>query len=163
MNIVFLHKGAEFKLKIRERRENTMQVSLNGDTYDVSIEYINPDEFLMKINGKIYDTIVTSDMNNYSVRLNSKDILISKKSALQLLGGTNSRVKKKEVKTSMPGRIVKVLVSEGDQVEEGQAVLILEAMKMQNEIKSPQPGKVVCIRPKTGESVETNSLLFIVE
>jgi len=57
---------------------------------------------------------------------------------------------------------VKILLKEGDEVEEGQAVLILEAMKMQNEIKSPQAGKITKIRPKAGDSVETGAVLFAV-
>ena len=48
-------------------------------------------------------------------------------------------------------------------VEEGQAVLILEAMKLQNEIKSPQKGRLTKIGPKAGSSVETGALLFSVE
>lgn len=163
MKISFLHDGAEFKLNIRQRRENTMEITLNGRKYEVSIDFIRPDEFLMKINGRIFDAIVTSNLNSYRVCLNGKDIHISKKSALQLLGDTNSRAHKKEIKTTMPGRIVKLLCREGEDVEEGQAVLILEAMKMQNEIKAPQPGKIVRIRPAAGDSVEANSLLFVVE
>jgi biotin carboxyl carrier protein len=63
----------------------------------------------------------------------------------------------------MPGRIIKVFVEEGEEVKEGQPVLVLEAMKMQNEIKSPQSGKVTRINPKAGESVEAGALLFSVE
>ena len=63
----------------------------------------------------------------------------------------------------MPGKIIKVLVQEGESVQEGQAVLILEAMKMQNEIKSPQSGQIVRIVPREGESVETGALLFSVD
>ncbi len=163
MNISFLYENKEYKLKIHERVENQVQVSLDGKTYEVSIDFIQADEFLMKIDGRVYDAIVTTNSNSYSVSLNGKDIHIAKKTALQLLRGKNSVAKKKEVKTSMPGRIVKVMIKEGDEVEEGQPVMILEAMKMQNEIKAPQPGKVISIRPKEGESVETNSLLFVVE
>ena len=50
----------------------------------------------------------------------------------------------------MPGRIIKILAGDDDAVEEGQAVLILEAMKMQNEIKSPQKGRIARIGPKPG-------------
>ena len=95
--------------------------------------------------------------------MKGKNIHIDKKSPLQLLGGKNSGSAKREVKTSMPGRVIKLLAQPGEEVLEGQAVLILEAMKMQNEIKSPQPGIVTRIFPKTGDSVETGSLLFIVE
>ena len=63
----------------------------------------------------------------------------------------------------MQVRIVKVFVEKGEEVKEGQAVLILEAMKMQNEIKSPQPGIITKINPAAGDSVEAGSLLFSVE
>jgi biotin carboxyl carrier protein len=54
-------------------------------------------------------------------------------------------------------------VKEGDKVKEGQAVLVLEAMKMQNEIKSPQTGIITKVNPAAGDSVETGALLFSVE
>ena len=88
---------------------------------------------------------------------------VEKKSAYQILGNRNAEQKKRDIKTSMPGKIIKVLVREGDKVQEGQAVLILEAMKMQNEIKSPQSGQIVRIIPQAGDSVETGALLFSVE
>ena len=63
----------------------------------------------------------------------------------------------------MPGRIVKVFMKEGDKIKEGQAVLVLEAMKMQNEIKSPQSGIITKINATAGDSVEAGALLFSVE
>ncbi len=80
-----------------------------------------------------------------------------------MLEGRREIAKKRNVKTSMPGRIVKVLVRQGEKVKEGQAVLVLEAMKMQNEIKSPQTGIITQISPKAGDSVEAGSHLFSVE
>ena len=88
--------------------------------------------------------------------------MIEKKSAHQILGDRKVEHKKRDVKTSMPGRIIKVLVKEGESVKEGQAVLILEAMKMQNEIKAPHSGRIIRIIPRAGESVETGALLFFV-
>jgi len=55
------------------------------------------------------------------------------------------------------------LVKEGEKVKENQAVMVLEAMKMQNEIKSPQAGIITKIGAKSGDSVETGSLLFSIE
>jgi len=57
--------------------------------------------------------------------------------------------------SSMPGRVIKVLVSEGDRVEQGQGVLILEAMKMENEIKAPRSGVVSSLHVSEGDSVES--------
>jgi biotin carboxyl carrier protein len=74
-----------------------------------------------------------------------------------------ARVRKKDVKITMPGRIVQVLAAAGDPVQEGQPVLVLEAMKMQNEIKSPRPGRISRIHFSAGDYVEAGSILFSVE
>jgi biotin carboxyl carrier protein len=95
--------------------------------------------------------------------VNGKSFEIERKSASQILSGITVKKQKRDIKTSMPGKIVEILFAEGSEVEEGQAVLILEAMKMQNEIKSPQSGKITRIYPKPGDSVETGGLLFTVE
>lgn len=163
MNYSFWHQGKEYKLSLREESENFLHISLGRKEYDVHVEFISSDELLVKINGKIYDVIVSSNKNAYDVRVNGKCIHIGRRSALHLLGERSSQLQRREVKTSMPGRIIKILAGDDDAVEEGQAVLILEAMKMQNEIKSPQKGRIVRIGPKPGELVEAGTLLFIVE
>jgi len=63
----------------------------------------------------------------------------------------------------MPGKIVRVLVSNGDTIEEGQGLLVVEAMKMQNEMKSPKAGRVVEVRAKAGSSVAAGEVLMVVE
>ncbi len=60
----------------------------------------------------------------------------------------------------MPGLVVTVPVKEGQQIEKGQVLVILESMKMQNELKSPRTGKVEHVRVKAGESVEQRQLLL---
>ncbi len=92
--------------------------------------------------------------------MNGRCYVIEKRAADQVLRAGIEVQRRREIKISMPGKVVKVLVNEGAKVKEGQAILILEAMKMQNEIKSPQPGKITQIKLKPGESVEAGSLLF---
>jgi acetyl/propionyl-CoA carboxylase alpha subunit len=163
MDFSFWHQNHEFKLKLTEKGKNVVQVLLGKKKYDVGVEFIDKDELLLKIDGKVYDVIVTSNFDSYEVRVNGKCIHIEKKLALQLLEGKSTPVKKREIKTFMPGQIVKIIALEGTEVKEGEAVLILEAMKMQNEIKSPQNGRITRIGPKVGDSVEAGTLLFVVE
>ncbi|MGD8538708.1 MAG: hypothetical protein PVI66_08320 [Candidatus Aminicenantes bacterium] len=163
MNLSFWLNNREFRLAVKEKPENTIQVELNGSRYDVTVEFLNSDEILLIIDGKIYNAIICSSNSAFRVCVNGLSFDIEKKSVSQILGEKRSQRQKRDVKTSMPGRIVKVLLAEGDTVEEGQAVLILEAMKMQNEIKSPQKGRLTKIGPKAGSSVETDALLFSVE
>jgi biotin carboxyl carrier protein len=63
----------------------------------------------------------------------------------------------------MPGKVVRVLVSEGDAVEAGQGLLVVEAMKMQNEIRSPKSGKVEKLLAKEGLAVNAGDVLAWVE
>ena len=63
----------------------------------------------------------------------------------------------------MPGKVVAVLVNEGDTVAKGQGLVIVEAMKMENEVRAPGDGEVKELRVKTGESVESGQVLAIVE
>lgn len=68
-----------------------------------------------------------------------------------------------EVKAPMPGKIVKLLVSEGEPVTAGQGVMLFEAMKMQNEIKSPREGVLAELAVAEGQAVEARTRLFVVE
>ncbi len=63
----------------------------------------------------------------------------------------------------MPGKIIRVLVAEGDQVAEGDVVCILEAMKMENELKAPQAGQVKKLHVRPGQDVERGALLAEIE
>jgi biotin carboxyl carrier protein len=67
------------------------------------------------------------------------------------------------VKAPMPGRVVRVLVEAGDEVEEGQGCVVIEAMKMQNELKSPKAGRVVRVGVAVGETVGSGDVLVVVE
>jgi biotin carboxyl carrier protein len=67
------------------------------------------------------------------------------------------------LKASMPGKVVRILVSEGDPVEAGAGVVVVEAMKMQNEVKSPKSGTVTKIAVREGATVNAGEVLAIVE
>jgi biotin carboxyl carrier protein len=69
----------------------------------------------------------------------------------------------KKLTAPMPGKIIRVLVSQGDEVEAGAGVLVVEAMKMQNEIKSPKKGTIQRILVSEGAAVNAGDVLAIVE
>ncbi len=68
-----------------------------------------------------------------------------------------------EVKATLPGLVVAIEVEEGSEVEEGQPILTLEAMKMQNEVRAPRAGRVTAVAVTTGEAVATGQLLVRIE
>ncbi len=65
--------------------------------------------------------------------------------------------------TQMPGKVVKVLVEEGQEVKKGDTLLILEAMKMENEIKAGIDGKVKAIHVQAGDAIESGHLMMELE
>lgn len=68
-----------------------------------------------------------------------------------------------EIVSPMPGKIVRVLVKEGANVEAGAGVIVVEAMKMQNEMKAPKAGVVVSINAQEGATVNAGDVLAVVE
>ena len=68
-----------------------------------------------------------------------------------------------EVRATLPGLIVAVAVTAGDEVEEGAALLTIEAMKMQNEVRAPRAGRVVDVEVAPGQTVATGAGLLRLE
>jgi biotin carboxyl carrier protein len=69
----------------------------------------------------------------------------------------------KEIRAIMPGKVVAVLAKVGDAVEQGQGMLVIEAMKMENEIKAPRAGTVKELRVQPGQAVEAGELLAVID
>ena len=67
------------------------------------------------------------------------------------------------VVSPMPGKVIRVLIGAGDSVEQGQGLVVVEAMKMQNEMKSPKSGRIMEIRTEAGATVTAGQVLVIVE
>lgn len=67
------------------------------------------------------------------------------------------------VSAPMPGNIINVLAEVGEVVKSGHAIVVLEAMKMENEIYSPADGQIVEIKVKKGDSVNTGDILFSIK
>ena len=67
------------------------------------------------------------------------------------------------VASSMPGRVVEVLVTPGQQVAAGQRLIVVEAMKMQNEMKAPRAGRVASVKAEAGATVSAGDILVVIE
>jgi biotin carboxyl carrier protein len=79
-------------------------------------------------------------------------------------GGTGAGMHgKASIVAPMPGKVVRVLVAAGDEVKQGQGLVVVEAMKMQNEMKAPRDGRVTALEVRENDSVTAGSLLAVVE
>ncbi|OGD11379.1 MAG: hypothetical protein A2Y86_05765 [Candidatus Aminicenantes bacterium RBG_13_62_12] len=163
MNFLFWLDRKEFKVNVEPAGDNLIRISVADTTYDVSVEFIGREEVLLNVDGRIFNVIVHSNSLSHTVFVNGRLFRVEKRSALNTLREEKGRQKKKDVRITMPGRVVQVMSNPGDKVEEGQPVLVLEAMKMQNEIKSPQAGELVRVNFRAGDYAEAGSVLFTVE
>jgi biotin carboxyl carrier protein len=94
--------------------------------------------------------------------LHAFELLDDRKHRMHKAGGKFSLEGPQRVDAPMPGKIVRVLVKEGDAVEEGQGLVVVEAMKMENELKSPKAGVVRELHAQEGQPVEAGAKLAVV-
>ena len=112
---------------------------LNGSVFDLSVAFLDGSD------GSYLLTV--SDPDTYRASLGAGD------------PGEGSR----GLRADMPGKVIRVLVRRGDAVTSGQALLVLEAMKMQNEIRSPKTGVVKEVAVEPGRAVNSGDLLIAIE
>ena len=123
----------------------------------------------VKVDGEEYEVELEKQEGVWNVTIEGKSfrIEIEGNSVGDMAG--NKRKKKGRGKKSgtisstIPGKIVSIAVEEGDIVAEGDVVMILEAMKMQNEIQAPLSGSVTAVNCKPGDSIEANSPLIVIQ
>jgi biotin carboxyl carrier protein len=163
MNFLFWIGQKEVKVSLEASKDNLLRVCVGETPYNVTAEFIGREQILLNVDGRIFNVIVHTNSLSHSVFINGRLFRVEKRSALKVLREGKGPQKKRDVKITMPGRVVQVLASQGDEVKEGQPILVLEAMKMQNEIKAPQAGQLgkVCFR--AGDYVEAGAVLFTVE
>lgn len=90
-------------------------------------------------------------------------LLTEEKVLYNKLAGISSNGEDCDIKSGMPGKVVEVRVKVGDHVKEGDLLLVIEAMKMENEIRAGNNGTVKKIHIKEGQNVETGSCLLSIE
>ncbi len=108
------------------------------------------------------------DSKSYTIRINSNNYTVKIENQLDQLikelgFSVGSSKKLNDIKAPMPGIIIGIEIKKGDQIKEGDTLLILEAMKMENAIICPKDATVKSILVKTGDTVEKNKLLIELE
>lgn len=122
------------------------KITVNGKTYDVSVEEIRP-----VASNKTVSTIVSAPVNT------PKPAAAPAPKAAPAVPIDENAI---SVKATMPGTIVSFSVAVGDKVQEGQVVATLEAMKMENEITAPASGEVKSIHVEKGSSVVEGQVIL---
>lgn len=155
MKVLLELGGEEFDAFVR-REVDKLAVTIQGETFDIKLEANG----LVHLGGKTYKV----ELAEREATVNGERLpfrLVDVKTGAA--GGEGAGARGARVKPPMPGKIVTVAVNDGDEVEAGQVLLILEAMKMQNEIVAPAAGTVKKVHVKPGQNVEGKDVLIELE
>jgi biotin carboxyl carrier protein len=134
----------EFELDALETQPGVLSLLLDGRSYEIRREAA-PAGMVVSVGGGRYRAEVADPRSLRTRRVAGSD------------GGPQ------KITAPMPGKVVRILTSEGNEVQEGQGILVIEAMKMQNELKSSRKGVVRKIMVKEGAAANAGDVLAIVE
>ena len=134
------------------------------DEQSVDVKQVEPGQYAVTFNGERKIVAAAFDKGVWYVDVDSAQLELREPDEEGFGGGAaDQSAEKDKVFAPMPGKIVKVLVAVGDEVEEKQPLVIVEAMKMENQVNSAAKGKVKAINFQAGEQVDTETPLIELE
>jgi biotin carboxyl carrier protein len=125
---------------------NSYFLKLNNEIFELTSEKLNNDTFKVLLKGNYFDVTVRTGLQEKAFKL--------------LENSTVSQHHHLDVKAPMPGLILKIRKKVGEKVEQGESVIILEAMKMENDLKASASGIIENILVSEGSAVEKGAVLF---
>lgn len=146
-----------------------LTADVGGRIYELEASQPEPNIWLFKHENKIYQIFVSPNERTgepYAVHVGSQNYEIKIYDPKRLRGsgaGDEQTAGASEIKTAMPGKLVRVLTEIGAEIKKGDGVLIVEAMKMQNEMKAPKDGVIKEIRFAEGATVNAGDVLAVIE
>jgi len=156
-----------YNVEIEEVDEHLYRVVVDGSELLVDGRKTGRTNYSLIIDKRSFEVDVDVTEDEYRVLADGRSYHVRLVDERKLrLGGLQSGIElhgRQQIAVPMPGKIVAVLVAQGDRVEKGQGLVIVEAMKMENEVRSPITGEVKEIRIKAGETVEAGKVLLVVE
>ncbi|OGQ73896.1 MAG: hypothetical protein A3G40_12945 [Deltaproteobacteria bacterium RIFCSPLOWO2_12_FULL_57_22] len=156
-----------FTVEIEETGKSLYRVAVDGNEFLVDGKKTGLSNYSLIVDNRSFEVDVDVAEDEYRVLVDGRSYHIQVVDERRMrLGGLQAGIQlegRQEISVPMPGKVIAVLVSEGDRVEKGQGLVIVEAMKMENEVRSPIAGEVREIRVKAGDAVEAGAILAVVE
>ena len=140
-----VHIDETYIAKVTDQKENKYFIRLNGIRKEVWILERKKDTYIIGVDGKEVEVSVTDPFGELRTKMGFHEL---------------EEAQENDVKAPMPGKLIEILVKEGDEIEEGNPLFILEAMKMENIVKSPTSGVVSSIESQAGETVQKNDVII---
>ncbi|MCG6914664.1 acetyl-CoA carboxylase biotin carboxyl carrier protein subunit [bacterium BMS3Abin03] len=140
-------KKVDFELL--KLKEDNYLLRINNYFYEICTDKIDHEKYSLFVNGNKIDTITRTELQEKAARLINEAKISS-----------NNKL---EIKAPMPGLILKIKKKVGEVIKQGESILILEAMKMENDLRTPVSGSIIEIFVTEGIAVEKGDKLFTIE
>ncbi|HYI97650.1 MAG TPA: biotin/lipoyl-containing protein [Bryobacteraceae bacterium] len=153
---------SSFVRKIRiGGREIEARVENDGDSWRIDVGEGVREASVLEVEPGVYSVLIAG--GSFEIRANEIDVIIEDprepRKAVALAGLEGRQT----ITAPMPGKVIRLLVAEGEEVRRGQGLVVIEAMKMQNELKSPKDGRVTSLPAEEGAAVGAGQVLAVVE
>ena len=167
MIITILHEGENHRITIYDKQKTTYNLEFDGKQYSVNLLKIQKNKIQLEINNELIETYVSENENreayishnNHIFKLKRRDYLHHEAGDTE---GDGMLSNNGNVVSPLPGKVIKINVNQGDSVKRGDAVIVIEAMKMENKIAAGKDAVVDKINVKVGDLVQTNTILLTV-
>jgi biotin carboxyl carrier protein len=163
------HGRETFNVELREVSPNVYEIRVGDDGELIRVDACKTARtvYSLLVGSKQFEGSVDvrdDSMLNVHVGTSAFEFTVMDERRKLLVGGVDTVAGgRQEVRAQMPGKIVKILVQVGQEVETDQGLVVVEAMKMENELRSSIDGVVAEIAVEEGAAVETGTLLIVVE
>jgi biotin carboxyl carrier protein len=164
MKYITMVGDQEFQIEIVDEHH----VSLNGTLYEVDFDSVSGEPVVsLLVDGKSYEAYVYEDEQGLQVLLHGRmfPVLVEDEREKRLRAAAGSRIAERgdfHLRSPMPGLVIALPVGEGQEVQKGDVLVVLESMKMQNELRAPRSGVISRLRVKPGDSVDQHQTLLTV-
>lgn len=164
MKYITVINGTRFEIDIQPDG----RLMVNGQPREVDFLSLGPSLYSIIMNNQSYEVVIDQPPGDQKAvevlmrgHLYTGEVLDERAQLLAMRrGGVDAESGEVTLKSPMPGLIVAITVAEGDSVQAGQTIIILESMKMQNELKAPRDGVIQRIAVQVGQSVEQSKPLI---
>ena len=161
--------GRTANVELISRAGDQVLVAVDGKEYSLDFVKVSPDSYSVLYRNKSYnlELIRLNGIKKYMVNTfnNTYEVEIIDAEAKYLASRMKGLAEEGEwvITAPIPGRVIRILVEEGEEVEAGQSVIVISAMKMESDYKAPRTGKIAEIKVKEGQTVEARQVLVVIE
>ena len=158
-------EGEKSPLELKREGER-VSAEVGGRRYALEVREPEAGVYLLLHEGRVYECRVSGEGTSAEVRVGDRSYQVHLSDPKRLRGAgaaAGHEAGRAQVHAPMPGKVVRVLVEQGQEVEAGAGLVVVEAMKMQNELKSPKAGTVAELHARVGATVNAGEVLVVVE